>query len=298
MKNYFDEEFIKILSKFPDLSKFKQNLNDLEKLNLSSCTQEQIHTSYFERAMLLPNQGINIPNNELVPKFVYRSRLNINENEENLSLIRTFSFPNPSLCKMNGRANLKNKSVFYCADIPLTAFLESRPKINDMGYMGKWRLNCKRDLNCVAFFPTDMSKKNYWYRTAVLQQQSMIKEVRKIKSDKISQLKYLFSYTSKIFTYEIPPYSISSWIANEMLFNFDGIDFIVYPSSMLKSDSCNLAFHPNFVDQYLQLISIIKFKISDFQEKCATYETLSIGKPGRTNIIWMLPTQDDVYPFK
>jgi hypothetical protein len=297
MKNYFDDEFINILNKFPELQTFKQNLHELETLDLSSCTQDQIHNKYFDRAILLPNQGIILPNNETDSRYVYRVRLSITENKENINLIRTFSYPDSSLCQKNNRANLKNKTVFYSADIPLTAFLESRPKINDVGYMGKWRLICDRDLTCVAFFPTDLSKKNCWYQTAIFKQQRMIEEIQKIKSDKSPQLEYLLNYTSEIFAYEKSPYSISSWIANKMLFEFDGIDFLVYPSSMLSSDSCNLAFHPNFVDKYIQLISVIKFKISDFVENSATYEILSIGKPDKTNIVWRNPEQDDIYPF-
>jgi hypothetical protein len=297
MKNYFDEEFVKILSKLPDLQKFKESLIELEELDLSNCTLDQIHSNYFDRAILLPNQGIIIPNNESDSNYVYRARFNINENEENLKLIRTFSYPDPSLCKKNGRGNLKNMTVFYCADIPLTAFLESRPKINDVGYMGKWRLKCNRELTCVAFFPTDISKKNYWYQTAINQQQRMLEEVKKIKSEKSPQLEYLFNYTSKIFTHERNPYPLSSWIAYKMLYNFNFIDFLVYPSSMLNSDSCNLAFHPNFVDRYFELISVFKFKVTDLQINTATYEIINIGKPDRTNLIWGLPTQDDIYPF-
>jgi hypothetical protein len=297
MKDYFDEEFIKILDKFPDLPTYEQHLNELENLDLSNFTQDQIHTTFFDRAILLPNQGISIPNNESNNRFVYRVRLNINEDKEDLNLIRTFSYPDPSFCKENGRANLRYKSVFYCADIPLTAFLESRPKNNDIGFMGKWQLKCHRDLTYIAFFPSDLSKKNYWYQTAIKAQQNMILEIKKIKSNKNHQLEYLFNFISKLYADEQPPYSISSWIANKMLYDYYGIDFLVYPSFRLNSDSCNLAFHPNFIDKFFQLVSVIKFRITDFKDNSATYDVISIGKPNLTNIEWNLPEDGDIYTF-
>ncbi len=297
MKTYFDEDFKKILDQFPDFPVYQKHLQELEELDLKNFTQDQIHTAFYSRAILFPNKGITIPNNESNSKFVYRVRFNINENKEDLNLIRTFSYPDPSFCLFNGRANLKNKSVFYCADIPLTAFLESRPKNNDIGYMGKWQLKCHRDLTFIAFFPTDMPQKNYWYQMAIKQQQSMIGEISRIKSDKNQQLEYLFTFISNLFAYEQPPYSISSWIANRLFYNFNGIDFLVYPSSKLNSESCNLAFHPNFIDKYFQLISIIKFKINALSEKCADYGVISIGKPDQTNIEWYLPKEEDAYSF-
>jgi hypothetical protein len=297
MKDYSDENFMKILNKIPDLSTFEQHLHELENLDLSNFTQDQIHDAYFDKAIILPNQSITIPNNELNQRYVFRVRLNINENQDDLSLIRTFSYPDPSFCQRNGRANLRNSSVFYCSDIPLTAFLESRSKINEIGYMGKWQLICPRDLTSIAFFPTDMSKKNYWYQTAIKKQQNLILEIRKMNSNKDRQLEYLFSYISKILANEKFPYSLSSWIANKMFYNYNGIDFLVYPSFVLKGDSCNLAFHPNFVEKYFQLSSILKFRITDFKENCATYEVVSVGKPNLTNIEWYLPANDDLYPF-
>lgn len=297
MKSYFDEDFIKILKKIPDFSTFEKRLQELGNIDLSNLTQDQIHDVYFDKAILLPNQGITFPNDGLNPRYVFRVRLNINEKQEDLSLIRTFSYPDQSFCKENGRANLRNKSVFYCSDIPLTAFLESRPKMNDIGYMGKWQVKCPRDLTCVAFFPTDLSKKNYWYQIAIKKQQDLLLEIKKINSDNDQQLEYLFSFISKLFANEQFPFSISSWIGNKMLYNYNGIDFLVYPSFSLKGDSCNLAFHPNFVEKYFQLIDIIKFRITDFKENCATYDVVSIGKPNLTNIEWYFPNDDDVYPF-
>jgi hypothetical protein len=160
------EEFNLELERIPDLEIFKNQLTDLFTADKTSLTQEEIKKLYFERAILLPNTVATIPADTINLLKAFRVRLNINENIEDLKLIRTFSYPNPSFCKDNGRANLKNKSVFYCADDFKTAFVETKPKVGDIGYLSIWKITCDRDVHYTAFFPSSMPEKNIWNKNS------------------------------------------------------------------------------------------------------------------------------------
>lgn len=114
----------------------------------------------------------------------FRVRLNINETEEDIDLIRTFSYPSPSFCKQNGRANLKNKSVFYCADAFETAFAETKPAAGDIGYLSIWEIDCDRHVNYMGFFPTSVPENNIWYKTVVQFQENLVDHAKGLSNEK------------------------------------------------------------------------------------------------------------------
>src|SRR5688572_6645778 len=244
------EEFKLELDKLPDLDTFKKDLEVLFALDKSYLTQAEIRKLYFDKAILLPNALATLPRDSINLLKAFRVRLNIDETLEDLDLIRTFSYPTTCFCKTNGRAYLKNKSVFYCSDTFEAAFAESKPVIGDTGYLSIWKINSDRDVNYAAFLSSTIPDRNIWYKTASEHQKQMIEHAKNLGNDKSEQLMLLFDFAANIFITETPPYSLTSWIANSILYEFYGIDFIVYPSFATKNITSNIAFHPNFVDNY------------------------------------------------
>jgi hypothetical protein len=104
----------------------------------------------------------------------------------------------------------------------------------------------------------------------------------------------LIEFTSEIFSKETFPYSITSWIANSLMYEDDAIDFIVYPSFATQNMNCNIAIHPNFVDKYLKLSKIYKYIISESNKGYVKINLKNVGKIINTNILWNEPTEEDI----
>jgi hypothetical protein len=77
----------------------------------------------------------------------------------------------------------------------------------------------------------------------------------------------------------------------------DKVDFIVYPSSISNSKTCNVAFHPNFVEQYLRFDKVITFKIESIQNEKVEYAILEAGTLVGSNIIWRSAIEKDYKDF-
>jgi hypothetical protein len=125
----------------------------------------------------------------------------------------------------------------------------------------------------------------------------MIEHARNTSNDKSKQLEKLFEFTSNIFIKETSPYPLTSWIANSMLYDYYGIDFIVYPSFATNNLTCNIALHPNFVDNYVRLEKIYKYVITKIGDGNGSYSIKQVGKVFLTNIQWNEPTEDEIKEY-
>lgn len=289
-------EFAQELDKFPSLEILKQNLKDLFEMDKSLLSLKDIKTALFDKAVILPNSYSPLPAEtiNLLKVFRVRSEKTINLENEDLNLIRTFSYPNPCFCTTNGRANLKGKSVFYCSDNKETALAESNLQIGDAAYLSVWNIKCDREVNSTSFLPTTIPEKNIWYNQALKLQAKAIDHAKQYGGDKSQQLEMVINFFSQTFIKENKPYSITSWISNNLLYEYDFIDFLVYPSYATNNYSCNLAFHPNFVDQFMKLETIFKMVIKEKGNDSITFNITESGTAKRTNIIWGDIQQDSI----
>lgn len=78
------------------------------------------------------------------------------------------------------------------------------------------------------------------------------------------------------------------------MYQLYGIDFIVYPSFATNNITCNIAFHPNFVDNHLRLVRVFRFRINDVNKIGGNYSIDKVGKVFWTNIKWDIPTDEDI----
>jgi hypothetical protein len=282
------------LKKFPELKKYWQELIKLRNINLEHSSQEEIKDTFHKYAVSQTISTCIYTKEEFNKLTFYRVRLNINEITEDLNLTRTYSYPNPIHCIENGRANLKGKSAFYCADDPLTAILESKPNNGDMGYISVWKGNANRDIQFGIYLPNGLRKENLW-STFSNEVHKFAKEQAKLLSEeKAEQLQLLNIFISEQFIFEKKPYPITSWIANNLHYGHLGVDFILYPSIVLNAHFCNMAFHPNSVDTQLKFEKILRFKVDKIFNSKMNYSIGPIGELGTTNIKWREPTNDDL----
>lgn len=300
LTNVSEDGFEKELAKFSSIEDLKNSLRELYETDKSSFTSAEIKKIIFEKAVVLPNFFSPIPKDVINLLNVYRVRAEktMNLETEDLSLIRTFSYPNNCFCTQNGRANLKNKPVFYCSDAKETALAESNLNDGDIIYLSCWKIDCNREANYTAYLPTIIPDKNIWYSKALDLYSQGIAHTEKYGKDKSKHLELLYSFFSEIFVRENKPYCLTSWLANNILYETDIVDFILYPSYATQNYSCNLAFHPNFVDSYLKFNRVFKISITKiFPNKSMNFRVLKTGEVNQTNIVWSNVSQQDIDEF-
>lgn len=293
-----DEELNQELLKIPDLNSYRENLSLLHKIDKASLSLPEIHKLFFKYASLLP-QAVGYTTSETINLLkLSRVRLNIDTIKEDKQLIRTFSYPPSNICGQNGRANIKFKSVFYCADTAESALAEARPKVNDIAYLSKWSIQSDRDCRYSPFLSPSLPNLNPWMQSASEIYKVVVESSKKLGKDKSAQLELLFNFVAELFIKEQSPYSLTSWLSFISMYEDYGTDFIVYPSYTLNSIACNFAFHPNYVDNYFKLNKVYKLWIQKVDSDGASFLPLEVGKLFLTNIKWEKPTEEDMLFFK
>jgi hypothetical protein len=104
--------------------------------------------------------------------------------------------------------------------------------------------------------------------------------------DKAQQYILLHESLAKLFVSESFPYPITSMLADQLLYTNDTWkDAILYPSVGSDSLYCNFAFHPNVVDQFLQLEKVIPFVVKELHPNFR-YTAGQVGSLKHTAIYW------------
>jgi len=278
----------------PEINLYREKLDKLKSLDLSSLSQKEIHRIVHEHTVFIPNFICLIPPKEFSSYKLYRARFKIDPEKENVYLHSTFSYPNNVFCRENGRANISRRNVFYCADSPLAALLESKPKKGDFGCISEWRPIINRKVSAAIFLNENLRDANKWNKDAKELHGYLRSITPKFQKEKAAHLDLLNEFMCDLFIEEKPPYSISSWISNSLLYSNRGIDMILYPSSITNSYFTNIAIHPNFADKHLELEKVFQFTVNGISDNKMDYDIGLIGFPGTMNIEWRRPTDAEI----
>ena len=295
MKNFInDPELETDFSQYKTLEDFKMRLDELKGMQFSNCNLSEIKELLFDYLSIIPSQiGYFDPANFNTFPF-YRARLNIESAKEDLNLISTYSYPPPVFCNSNGRANIKNKSVFYCSNFALAAVFETRPKIGDIGYLSKWKGNANRKMKAGIFLRQNLRKENEWSELADDIHKSTMEFYSTTSSKKSDFLFEAINFIADLYLNEKPNYPLTSCIANEMIYGEKWKDFIVYPSNINEAKSSNYAFHPNSVDRYLSFEKVFVFRVLSRVGDIFTLVTLRVGEIINTNMVWRAPLEQEL----
>lgn len=277
--------------KYPTIEEYKNNLIKLFNYDFNGLSYQEIYDLYFDHALVLQSLAGYLVSEKINGRELYRVRPTIQINEfEDLSLIQTFSYPPPSVCKNNGRANIKHKSVFYCTDNITAAIKESNVKENEECYLSFWELNTKRDLKFTSYLPASLPKNNYWGKISYFYQDYLLNSDKKNLEYKLELRKFI---TDK-FINEESPYHLTSFIANENLYSGESkSDVLIYPSVKTFKDYTNYAFHPNVVNEHLKINKILHVKVKRILETHLEFYVLEIGHLEDDKINWKTPTEQD-----
>ena len=281
------------LEKLPKLEELKQALKEFSDTDFSNKPLEEIESAYFKKINIFPGHSGNYPPETIKLLKLIRVRNNVNLEKENIQLINTFSYPPSTFCTCNGRANTPKSPVFYCSDKKTTSFIEVKPKLNELMFMSFWSIQCDREVNFIPILSDNLSYNYYWKRYADKMMKQLIEQTIESGKDKSKELLLLYNTFANWFANEEEPYYKTSWIANKYLYKTNGIDFIVYPSFVKKQSTCAMAFHPNFIDNYLKLNKVISYKTIKIKNNIHEIQIVGIGKPSLTNINWTEPTEEE-----
>lgn len=286
------------LKLFPDLEKFINDLEILDNYDFNNLNEKEIYDIYYDYARVLPtNIGWFKPEKFNSLKF-YRVRLNIDPNKEDITLAQTYSYPPPKFCFENGRANLKGKSVFYCSNEAKVAVLECKPKEGDEGFLTEWKGTAKRPIKIGQLLPFDLPDENVWNLMAKDSYEFLKTDLPENAKDKFKHFLTLYRFIAHKFITEKKPYSLTSMISWELLYGQLWRDFILYPSVQLEGTSCNMAFHPNSVNENLQFNKLIKFKVVGFENESPIFNLGKVGIIDNTKMIWRDRTDEETNLFK
>jgi len=201
--NKFDDSAFGTL---PDIEAFRANLQKLKSLDLSSSSQEEIHKIVYQHTVFIPNYILPISKSEFCGYKLYRARFNVDPENENVYLESTFSYPNNIFCNQNGRANIKSRNTFYCADSPAAAILESKPNSGDTGCVSLWKSQIDRDVNCAIFLKQDLREANKWHKDAKELHGYLKSRTLTFEKEKAEHLNELNKFICSLFIEEKPPH--------------------------------------------------------------------------------------------
>lgn len=290
--SFNSEDFVDI----PSIEDFKLLLEKFGNEDLAKFSYDEIANKYYDLFKILPTISMLTLSEKFNDLHLYRARLakTIGENEDT-DLVQTYSYPPTSFVRYNGRANIKHKSVFYCSDHYIASILECNPEIDDIGYLSLWHPQTKRDLKFTIYLPVGLNSNNI-FSTIASNSLAYFTDVHK---DEVlgKHLIELRKFIANKFVNELPPYPISSFIANESLYRDFNNDYIMYPSSKTFAYYNNYAFHPNSVNENLRLKKILKFKVLSNQVP-VNIGFMAVGIVDGIQIKWEIPTDENVADFR
>lgn len=276
---------------------FKKRLNLLGNMLFNEDDNDEVAKKFFETCPVISLSSSHTDPDEFKNIHFYRVRLRktLGENES-LYMDSTFSYPPSSAVKYPGRANIKGRSVFYCSDAHLSAILECDPAIDDVGYLSMWKPKTTSSLNFAQFILPNISEYNNFRSIAEQIYDHYCNHYRNAPAG--PQMIELWNFIATKFISEKYPYSITAFIADFCLYGEYRKDFIIYPGNKSENHYNNFAFHPNAVNDHLQLARILKFKVLELAPSIIKIGYMRVGTRHRSSIIWEDATDDLIKDFQ
>lgn len=297
MSNYFQnyEQLLKIL---PEYEEFIEGLEKLDTFDFSKSSRNEIYNKFYDYAYsLVTNFGYLNPENFNKRKF-YRVRLNIDRKKEDLSLIQTYSYPPPVFCDENGRANLSGKSVFYCSNEPTPALFECKAKIGDEGFLSVWNGNTSRKIKVGHYLPSNLRPDNTWSKMAIESFEDLQNHIPEKLKHKLKHIEALKDFLAKKFISEKEPYHLTAMLCWELFYGQLWTDLIIYSSVVTNSRFCNMAIHPNSVNENLRFEKVIIFKVIDIKNGIPIFNLRTeVGHWNNAKIEWKQLTESEMELF-
>jgi hypothetical protein len=295
LDDFSSPDFRKTLDSLPPIEEYKEQVWNFLRQKMLSASPEEIQKKFIEAVKLYP-QLVHIIEPEMIrPLRLYRVRaVEPNGVLLNERMVRSFSYPDPTFNLKNGRANLKGTSVFYCGNDWPTALRELEPIPGSKAYVSIWSIHTNRKLIYRAFLPhKSMPKESISIGVAKSHYAAFQEFNKEHNIDKPAHMEFLYDCLSECFTFPHTDYWLSSWMADNLIYGYNGIDFIMYPSWATQFVGTNYAFHPNVVDQFFKLEHVFRLNTKNISKDTFKYTAEAYGSVQNTNISWRGITKED-----
>lgn len=253
-----------ILDNLPPIDEYKKNLQALAYTDFNDYSPEDIKAAFTKATGFFSFPVMETSTKVFSEHMMFfRARKNINGLVEDINSVTTYSYPDIKFCKENGRANIKNRNVFYCSDSNMAAMWECKPVDGDIIYLSLWKPDAISEWRGAVCLPGQLPKINP--AGIVIEDVKLLHgqmEGQFTPSQKRHILTF-YDFVGQLFINETPPYWLTSAIANFILYQTNPrFDYLVYPSVESGQEHTNIVFHPAIVDNGgLSLAYVVKYKI-------------------------------------
>lgn len=218
---------------------------------------------------------------------------NKKENPNSISQAKRFSYPPKHCIHGPGRMSTLDAPTFYAANDIKTSLLETDIKEGDDFYAGIWAVNDNASMLSYPCIP--------YAKLCELSANGDMKALEMINCvDRFPCIRRLTDLIGKVFSIpheENRPFAenkyiyylsgaIAHSILNQQKVTKNGIyqtEAIIYPSVKMLGSTYNLAIRPQFVEQHMKLLYVVKGKLNEGQP---TFSFDYVGFNENGAIIW------------
>jgi hypothetical protein len=226
---------------------------------------------------------------------VYRVRIIAAGSGEDISNPKTFSYPPAVYATGFQRANAPGHPVFYAAADGKSALEEVRLngeplKVGDLVFLTKWQVKDEIKYSLNYLTRKNIIADHHGFKDLTLRIYSEFDRIFKNEDVFLNkEQRFLFEECTELFFSE--SYHASGTIGHDILYrtpvtNGIKISGIIYPSCANKFRGINFAFHPDFVDNALDLVSVQLATFKEFSEEGANLTSRYSGSVVDGKIVW------------
>jgi len=284
----------------PSYDELKKNIDELLLLdewdrykikNSPKKFEKRMNQLFFSKLGFFPNIISPMKSNDFSFPFY---RLRKEAKTMNTTLISEYSYPPNNIVKFTQRANLPFHPVFYCADNPMTAIVETlrdEKNVNSTTnyYLSKWNFKDGINIRVTPFIFGNVNKSSPFNQMSDDNLKKIEIIFKDYSVDEIDSVKKIMKLLSHLFIYN-NTYVVSSFIAHSHIYaehNFRS-DVFIYPSHQTDHTQMNYAIHPNVVIEKLQLEKIYCLNMEEYIPKSGSCKVFikEIGKNIDSMIFW------------
>lgn len=284
----------------PSFDELKKNIDELllidkwDRYKIKSSPkkfEKRMNQLFFSKLGFFPTIFSPMKSNDFTFPFY---RLRKETKTMNKTLISEYSYPPISIIKYTQRANIPYHPVFYCADKPMTALMETlhdEKTINSKTnyYLSKWVFKNNIDIRVTPFLFGNVNAESPFKKMSDKNLKRIENTFKDYSETEIESVKEIMKLLSHLFIYE-NTYAVSSFISHSHIYADHNLrsDIFIYPSHQTGQKQMNYAIHPNVVIEKLELKKVYCLNIKEYnpEKGYCKVEVKKIGQNVDSIIFW------------
>jgi hypothetical protein len=250
-------------------------INEILKVDISAYSIEDMHQLFFKHFSKLPITVKYFPTKGFKDLKLYRARPCEGVEDNEINSIDTYAGPPWNEDRGIGRANWRERNVFYGSDTPYAALMEAKEVyIEKEFFIAKWGFDYEKfkteHIQVSTLILDNIPRDNPWFEILNWSRMDVAKLQSEIGVNAAEKYIYLFKKISKLFVdLDKSKYKITAYLADQRIYFAQNtrselyFPLLIYPSVETKNMHCNFAIHPFFVKQYMRLETVFHVKLKE-----------------------------------